>query len=148
MTTSNPTSAHRPNAPTAYSAEGTQPARLRGGELLPRDHDGESEQGAINEADTGQERRQRPVVPFAHRFREGAIRQPHTGGCDQYRQRQGPRPEAAKDPLSQSRPWLTSQVGRRRPRRAASAHLTLDTRRHLHRASAQAQSTSVVVAVC
>ena len=28
MTTSNPTSAHRPNAPTAYSAEGTQPARV------------------------------------------------------------------------------------------------------------------------
>ena len=26
--TSNPTSAHRPNAPTAYSAEGTQPARV------------------------------------------------------------------------------------------------------------------------
>jgi hypothetical protein len=26
MTTSNPTSAHRPNAPTAYSAEGTQSA--------------------------------------------------------------------------------------------------------------------------
>ena len=33
--TSNPTSAHRPNAPTAYSAEGMQPARVaprRGGE--------------------------------------------------------------------------------------------------------------------
>ena len=28
MTTSNPTSAHRPNAPTAYSAEGMQPARV------------------------------------------------------------------------------------------------------------------------
>ena len=28
MTTSNPTSAHRPNAPTAYSAEGMQPARI------------------------------------------------------------------------------------------------------------------------
>ena len=27
MTTSNPTSAHRPNAATAYPAEGTQPAR-------------------------------------------------------------------------------------------------------------------------
>ena len=26
--TSNPTSAHRPNAPTAYSAEGMQPARV------------------------------------------------------------------------------------------------------------------------
>ena len=26
--TSNPTSAHRPNAPTGYSAEGTQPARV------------------------------------------------------------------------------------------------------------------------
>ena len=26
MTTSNPTSAHRPNAPVAYTAEGTQPA--------------------------------------------------------------------------------------------------------------------------
>jgi hypothetical protein len=26
--TSTPTSAHRPNAPTAYSAEGTQPARV------------------------------------------------------------------------------------------------------------------------
>jgi hypothetical protein len=28
MTTNNPTSAQRPNAPTAYSAEGTQPARV------------------------------------------------------------------------------------------------------------------------
>jgi hypothetical protein len=28
MTTNNPTSAHRPNAPTAYSAEGAQPARV------------------------------------------------------------------------------------------------------------------------
>jgi hypothetical protein len=28
MTTSNPTSAHRPAAPAAYSAEGTQPARV------------------------------------------------------------------------------------------------------------------------
>ena len=28
MTTSNPTSAHRSSAPTAYSAEGTQPARV------------------------------------------------------------------------------------------------------------------------
>ena len=28
MTTSNPTSAHRPNGPAAYSAEGTQPARV------------------------------------------------------------------------------------------------------------------------
>jgi hypothetical protein len=28
MTTSYPTSAHRPNASTAYSAEGTQPARV------------------------------------------------------------------------------------------------------------------------
>ena len=28
MTTSNPTSAHRPAAPGAYSAEGTQPARV------------------------------------------------------------------------------------------------------------------------
>ena len=31
MTTNNPTSAHRPNAPTAYSAEGTQPARVAPG---------------------------------------------------------------------------------------------------------------------
>jgi hypothetical protein len=28
MTTNNPTSAHRPNDPTAYSAEGTPPARV------------------------------------------------------------------------------------------------------------------------
>jgi hypothetical protein len=28
MTTNNPTSAHRPNTPTAYSAEGSQPARV------------------------------------------------------------------------------------------------------------------------
>src|SRR5882757_2760763 len=62
---------------------------LRGGELLPRDHDGESEQGAINEADTGQKRRQRPVVPCRNRFWEGAIRQPHTAGRDQYRRDEG-----------------------------------------------------------
>ena len=36
---------------------------LRGGELFPRHHNGESEQSAIDQADTGHEWRQRSVVP-------------------------------------------------------------------------------------